>query len=84
MKTEVILTPEDKKAILEEIDLKTSQLISIAISLISLGISCSDLDSSVVCATGNPPEDVFLTLGLMAGGIHKEITDHTNKLFKSI
>ena len=84
METEVILTPEDKKAILEEIDTKTSQLISIAISLISLGISCSHQDSSVVCATGNPPKEVFLTLGLMAGGIHKEIADHTNTLFNSI
>lgn len=84
MQTEVKLTPEETKATLEEMDTKTRQLICLVTSLISLGISCSHQDSSVVCATGNQPEEVFLTLGMMAGEIQIEIDDLTNMLLKSI
>ena len=77
------LTPDETRAILEEIETKTRQLISLITGLISLGLSNED-ELGLVHATGNKPGDIFLPYATLAGDIQKDIEELTAKLFKTV
>ena len=75
------LSSEEKRAILNEIETKTRQLISLITGLISLGLS-NENELGLVYATGNKPGDIFLPFATLAGEIQKDIEELSAKLFK--